>query len=184
MKINLGEIPEQGLEFKFDRSEKALTPCLDDLIKGNDYKTEFLLRPLNSRDFELKGWIKTFTPETCSRCGVDFQHKVDAKFHEFLLPKMEQPRNSRYSHVNHVSDSSLDGPEMTEYEGNTFDLGEYLHEVIALAAPFNVAHPQDGSVECKIYENPEATRGFSVNKDIPLEKPESPFAALKNLKLN
>lgn len=184
MKINLNEIPEQGREYKFDRSERELTPCLDDLIKGAAYTTEFTIRPLNSRDFEMKGWIKTQTPETCSRCGVDFQYQVNAKFHEFLLPKMDQPRNSRYSHVNHVSDLPVDGPEMTEYEGTEFDLGEYLHEVVALAAPFNVAHPQDGSVECEIYQNPEGGQGFSVNKDIPLEKKESPFAALKNLKIN
>lgn len=184
MKIHLSEIPEEGRTYRFDRSEKELNPCLDDLIHKADYVTEFTLRALNERDFELKGWIKTETPEICSRCGAEFQYKVDAKFHEFLIPKMDQPRGSRYAHVNHVSDLPIDGPEMTEYEGTEFDIGEYLHEVIGLAAPFNVAHPQDGSVECVIYQNPEGEQGFSVNKDIPLEKPESPFAALKNLKLN
>lgn len=185
MKINLNDIPQEGRSYKLDRTETELNPCLDDLIQKADYTTEFTIRPLtvNSRDFEMKGWIKTETPEVCSRCGIDFQHPINAKFHEFLIPKQDQPRGSRYAHVNHVSELS-EGPETVEYEGQEFDLGEYLHEVIAMAVPFNVACPENAANECRIYENPEGEQGFSVNKDIPLEKPESPFAALKNLKLN
>ena len=184
MKINLSEIKETGETYVLDRKSAELNQILKDLIGTADYHAEFFIRPLNSRDFEVKGWIKTETPEVCSRCGIDFQYQIDAKFHEFLIPKEEQPRGSRYSHVNHVSDLAINGPEMTEYEGYEFDAGEYLHEVVGLAAPFNVACQGEAAKVCKIYEIPESEQAFSLSDGVTSEKKQNPFAALKNIKLN
>lgn len=184
MKINLSEIPEEGATYQFDRKSAELNTILADLVGSADYSVEFVIRPLNTRDFEVKGWLKTKLPEQCSRCGIDFAFPVDAKFHEFLIPKMDQPRGSRYSHVNHVSDLPENGPETTEYEDFTFDAGEYLHEVAALAAPFNVAGPENEDGDCSICDIPVRGRSFSYNEELPEEKPQSPFAALKGLKIN
>lgn len=184
MKINLAEIPEEGRSYHYNNKTGELNAILLDVVGKNLHETEFFIKPLNSRDFEVVGTIKTKVPEVCSRCGIDFPYPVDKKFHEFLIPKQDQPRGSKYSKVNHVSDLPEDGPDVTEYEGHLFDIGEYLHEVVALAAPFNAAGPEDDNGDCTICKIPVKGRSFSYDEQMPDEKPMNPFAVLKNIKNN
>lgn len=184
MKINLAEIPEEGRSYHFNSKTGELNSILSDIIGKNVYETQFVIKPLNSRDFEVLGSIQTKLPEVCSRCGIDFPFPVDKKFHEFLIPKQDQPRGSKYSKVNHVSDLPEDGPDVTEYEGMHFDLGEYIHEVVALAAPFNAAGPEDEKGDCSICGIPVKGRSFSYDEQMPEDKPLNPFAVLKNIKTN
>jgi Predicted metal-binding, possibly nucleic acid-binding protein len=184
MIINLSEIPEEGRSYVWNNQTGELNSALKDLIGKKTYHAEFTIRPLNTKDFELSGSIKTGLPEQCSRCGIDFEFPVSEKFREILIPHQDQPRNSKYSKVNHLSDAPSDGPETLEYHGHSFDIGEYVHEVIALAAPFNPAGPENEDGDCSICEIPVKGRSFSYNEEMPEEKPESPFAALKNIKIN
>lgn len=183
MKINLAEIPEEGQSFSLNNKTGELNKILADLIGKTPYEAEFFIKPLNSKDFELTGRVQTKTPEICARCGIDIDFPVDEKFREYLIPKQDQPRGSKYSRVNHVSDLA-EGPESCEYEGHIFDIGEYLHEMIGLAAPFNVAGPEDANGDCGICKIPVRGRSFSYEEKMPEETPISPFAALKNIKLN
>lgn len=184
MKINLTEIPEEGRAYHFNSQTGELNAVLADLLGKTLHEAEFFIKPLNSRDFELIGTIATKLPETCSRCGIEFPFPVDEKFHEILIPKQNQPRGSKYSKVNHVSDLPEDGPDVSEYEGHSFDIGEYLHEVVALAAPFNPAGPEDSEGNCTICKIPVRGRSFSYDETMPVEKPQNPFAVLKNIKIN
>lgn len=184
MKIKLTEVPEDGRDYHWNTQSGELKAILADIIGENAYDTHFFIKPLNSRDFELTGNIKTHSPALCSRCGTDININVNERFHEILISKQENPRNGKYSKVNHVSDLPTGGPETSEYENMVFDMGEYLHEVVALAAPFNPSCKHDdakvGNQSCFANEN----QLFSYDEKLPEEKPESPFAALKNLKLN
>lgn len=184
MKINLTEIPEEGRSYKWNTQTGELNSVLNDLIGKTPYESEFFIKPLNSRDFEVVGTIATKLPEQCSRCGIDIAFPVNKKFREFLIPKQDQPRGSKYSKVNHVSDLPEDGPDVSEYEGNLFDMGEYLHEVVALAAPFNAAGPEDENGDCSICKIPVRGQSFSYDEEMPSEKPQNPFAVLKNIKIN
>lgn len=184
MKINLAEIPEEGRSYHFNTKTGELNSILSDLIGKNVYETQFTIKPLNSRDFEVLGSIQTKLPEVCSRCGIDFPLPVDKKFHEYLIPKQDQPRGSKYSKVNHVSDTPENSPDVTEYEGTHFDLGEYIHEVVGLAAPFNAAGPEDEKGDCSICGIPVKGRSFSYDEQMPEDKPLNPFAVLKNIKTN
>ncbi len=184
MKINLTEIPEEGRSYKWNTQTAELNTVLKDLIGPATYETEFFIKPLNTKDFELLGTIKTKLPEQCARCGLDIAFPIDTKFHEILIPKRDQPRGSKYSKVNHVSDLPQGGPETSEYEGHLFDIGEYLHEAVAIAAPFNAAGPVDEKGDCSICKIPVKGRSFDYNEEMPEEKPQNPFAALKNLKIN
>ncbi len=184
MKINLADIPEEGRAFHYNSQTGELNTALGDLIGKTTYETEFFIKPLNSRDFELTGTIKTHLAEQCSRCGIDFPLPVDKKFHEFLIPKQDHPRGSKYSKVNHVSDLPEDGPDVSEYDGQLFDIGEYIHEVVALAAPFNPVGPEDEKGDCTICKIPVKGRTFSYDEQMPHEQPQNPFAVLKNIKLN
>lgn len=184
MRINLIDIPEEGQSFFWNNQSGELSSVLADLIGKNLYQVDFFVKPLNSKDFELRGIIKTGLAEQCSRCGIDFEFPVKQEFYEILIPKQDHPRGGRYSKVNHVSEAPDTGTETSEYEGNHFDMGEYLHEVVALAEPFNPAGPEDENGDCSICKIPVKGRSFSYNEEMPVEKPQSPFAVLKNIKLN
>lgn len=184
MKINLMDIPEEGRSYVWNSKTGELNSVLADLIGPNQYEAEFFIKPLNSRDFELIGTVRTKTPEICARCGIEFPYPVNEKYHEILIPKQSQPRHGKYSKVNHVSDLPQGGPESTEYEDQSFDMGEYLHEVVGLAAPFNVAGPEDEKGDCSICKIPVRGRSFSYEEKMPEQKPQSPFSVLKNIKIN
>jgi uncharacterized protein len=184
MKINLAGIPEDGVTYVWTRQTGEVNAVLADLIEKEAYTAEFTIRPLNSKDFDMTGKISTKMPCQCSRCGNDMKLPMNEKFHEILIPKQDQPRNSKYAKVNHLSDIPAGEMDFCEYEDLQFDIGEYLHEVIALATPFNPVCPKEDNPDCSIYTNPEPEHGFIYNEEMPAEKPESPFAALKNLKLN
>lgn len=184
MKINLTEIPEEGRAYHWNSQTGELNSVLVDLIGKALYETEFFIKPLNSKDYELTGTIQTKLPEQCSRCGIEFAFPVNEKFHEILIPKQDQPRGSKYSKVNHVSDLPEGGPEFTEYEGHLFNIGEYIHEAVAIAAPFNAAGPENEKGDCSICGIPVRGQSFSYDEKMPEEKPLNPFAVLKNIKIN
>lgn len=184
MKINLTEIPEEGRKYQWNSQTGELNSVLLDLIGKAFYETEFFIKPMNSKDFELMGTIQTQLPEQCSRCALDFAFPVNEKFHEILIPKQGQPRGSKYAKVNHVSDLPQGGPEVSEYEGHIFDIGEYLHEVVALAAPFNPIPPEDEKGDCSVCKIPVRGKSFGYDEKMPEEKPVNPFAVLKNIKIS
>lgn len=184
MRINLAEIKEEGESFVWNTKTGEANKDLEELIGKNLYHAEFFIKPLNTKDFELRGTIKTGLPEQCARCGIDFDFPVQTKFSEILIPKQDQPRGAHYSKVNHVSDSLHDGPDSCEYEGQHFEMGHYLLEIVGLAVPFNAAGPEDDKGDCSICNIPVKGRSFSYEEKMPEEKPQSPFAALKNIKLS
>lgn len=186
MLINLLEIPIEGKSFIINETTGDLNEALHDLIGKSSFKTEFSIFPMQSGTYELKGHIKTNSVEDCSRCGDDFQLKIEEKFHEILMPELETPRNGHYAKPNHVSDLKQTDLGVYEFSGHLFNMGNYMHEIIGLAKPMSPAPACDKSGKCQLchkdvsqefkYEDP----GFE-NPDKP-EK--NPFAALKNIKLN
>lgn len=184
MRINLAEIPEEGKSFVWNNKTAELNSVLEDLIGKLPHHAEFFIRPLNSKDYELSGTIRTELPETCSRCGIDFNFKVNEKYRAILIPRQSDSRTGKYAKVNHVSESLEDGPEVYEYDGNVFMMGEYVHEVIAINTPFNPVAPEDEKGDCSVCKIPVRGRVFSYNEEMPEDKPNNPFDALKNIKLN
>lgn len=184
MKILLHEIPEEGKSFVLNSKTGELNSVLKDLIGNLDYETNFYVRPLNTRDYELNGTIKTKLPETCSRCGIDIKLDINAKFHEILIPRQINTRTGKYAKPNHLSDAEAAGPDVSEYENNTFDMAEYLHEIVGLAVPAIPVGPEDDNGNCGICQIPVRGRSFGYDEVMPEDQPKNPFAALKNLKLN
>jgi uncharacterized protein len=133
--------------------------------------------------YELSGSIKTHLPEACSRCGLDFEFPIEATFKEILMPENKDPRNSHYSKPNHFSDLGTESFSVVDYRGHHFELGEYLHEVIALQEPYTPAPPVGKDDNCSLCLLNVKTHNFSYTESLPEEK-ASPFAALKGLKLN
>ena len=183
MLINLLEIPPEGQSFICNQNTGDLNQDLQDLIGNTSYLTEFTIRPLQAGTFELNGFIKTKLDEDCSRCGLDFQLAIDEKFRELLIPDQTVPRNSKFAKANHVSDMHAEGPSVVEYQGHHFNAGEYMHEVVAMAEPFTPAPACTADGKCSLCQKPVSDEKFSY-EDPGFEEPVSPFAALKNIKLN
>lgn len=182
MKIRLSDIPPDGESFKINRNTAELNSDLQDLLGKHDYQIEFFIRPVGNGTYELKGDLNTDLDEQCSRCGEDFELPIAQKFIELLLPKFNQDRTDHFAKSNHFSDLNQDGPSTYEFRGDSFDAGEYFHEVVALAVPFTPAPPLKDNGNCQLCDKPCKA---AINYEQPgWETPESPFAALKGLKLN
>lgn len=183
MRINLTEIPEEGRSWTITEKGGELTEKLSDLTGGNcKYLAEFTIRPLQSGTFDLTGSIKTVLPELCSRCGDAFKWNVSEKFHELLMPAIPQPRNSSYAKPNHVSDLADNELSTHEYHGTQFDVGEYLHEVVAISIPAVPAPPKDENNRCAECKVPVANHIFTYDEQ--MEEKTNPFGILKDLKKN
>lgn len=185
MRINLKDIPEEGKSFVITNKTGELNAVLQDLIGKRPYEVSLFIRPLNARDFEMTGTVKTGLPEQCSRCGLDFDHVVDSKLHEIMIPEQEHPRNGKYARVNHASEEKDEGTSVVHHQDFYFEASEYVHEIVALATPFNPAPAEDKMGNCSLCKISLKDRVFSYNEDIPEEvKKESPFSVLKGIKLN
>lgn len=184
MIINMNEIPENGKTFVINTRTGEFTASIGDLIGKNNYDSEFTIRPISDKNYELIGFIKTTLPEQCSRCGIDFQYPITSEFKEMIIPQFEEdPRNSHYSKANHFSDLNLEGPNIVEYQGNHFAMGEYIREVVALAEPFTPVAPEDEKGDCTVCKISLKNRAFDYVEEMPEEK-NNAFSVLKNLKLN
>lgn len=183
MLINLLEIPPEGKTFICNQNTAELNEALRDVIGNIPYQSEFTLRPLQGGTFELAGWIRTEINEDCSRCGLDFPLKVQEKFKELLMPELSVPRTAKYAKVNHVSDLAAKGPDVVEYHGHHFNAGEYIHEVVAIAEPYNPAPECDSAGNCSVCKK-NVSEVKTSYEDPGFEAPTSPFASLKGIKLN
>lgn len=186
MIIHLNEIPEEGKSFSFTRITGELNKTLADLLGSVDYKVDLLIKPL-SPGFELVGKASASIPELCSRCGIDIELPLISKFKELMLPKFETDRTDKYAKQNHLSDSEhlANTPSVIEYEGNIFDVGAYVHEVLGLTIPSCPAPPVDDCGNCNLCGiDTTKADAFSYKENLPEEEASSAFAALKGLKLN
>ncbi len=183
MIIKLSELPESGQNFICNRKTGEFNEVLQDLIIGAPYQLEFLIKPLG-QSFEMTGFIRTEMPENCSRCAIDMKLPVFTRFHELLREKEYEPRNSHYTKPNHFSDMTASGPSLVEYQGDIFDMGEYIHELVALETPFVPAPPEDEKGDCSLCGIKVQGRDFGYNEaEEKLEK-ATPFSVLKNIKIN
>ena len=179
MKIRLNEIPEEGRNYTFTQQTAELNGVLQDLIKNNHYSINLDIKPLNTKDFTIIGSVSTKTPEQCSRCAEDFDFIVDKNIHEILIPNQETDRTGKYAKTSSTlvtTDSNETNISVTEYSKQQFDLGEFLHEAIALEIPFNPY--------CSICENQNNAKPYIYDEKMSEDVKPNPFQALKGIKLN
>ncbi|MGE0632755.1 MAG: DUF177 domain-containing protein [Pseudobdellovibrionaceae bacterium] len=180
MIINLSEIPEEGRHYICNRETAELNASLADLIADRKYDVKFFIKPMPG-GFEMTGEFKTHVPEQCSRCAEDFELGSEGQFHEILLPELDEPRTAKYSKPNHFSDMASEGTEHVEYKGNHFNMGEYVHEAIALTIPFQPLPPEDKEGNCSLCH--KLVKGCTFGyEEVMEEKKENPFSQLKGLK--
>lgn len=179
MKIRLNEIPEDGRNYIFNRQTAELNNVLQDLIQNNSYDVNIDIKPLNTKDFTIIGHIKTKTYEQCSLCAEDFELPIEKKINEILIPSQQEDRTGKYAKTSPtmVSSSEVEGQvSVSEYSKQQFDLGEFLHEAVAIEVPFNP--------HCAACEKKDSEQSFVYDEKMGEETKPNPFKALKGLKLN
>ena len=189
MKIKLNEIPEDGREYSLNRTTGEINSDLQDLIADHPYDLKFSIRPLNSKDYELKGTLETHTKELCSLCGETFKFKVKTKIHEILIESAGADKElEKQSRSNHFSELNESGPSVIEYDDATFNVGSFTHEVIGLNIPFNPKPELDADGSCKVCLQTNMNQTFKYDEDMgtfeKAKEQENPFAVLKGLKIN
>ena len=177
MKIRLNEIPEDGRSYDFNRNTSELNEVLKDLIASNPYDVNLYIKPLNSKDYTVNGQVKTKTIEQCSRCGEDFNLEIVKKINEILIPSQEQDRTGKYSKSTTLNTEEGEAEiSVTEYSKLQFDLGEFLHEAIALEVPY--------TPHCTNCNSAGDDKTFIYDEKMGEETKPNPFQALKGIKLN
>jgi uncharacterized protein len=175
MKIRLNEIPEDGRQYLINRQTAELNAELQDLIQNAPYNVNLYIRPINSRDFDLTGEIATHTVEQCSYCAEDFNFPIQKKVREILIPEPEADRTGKYA-KSAVSMSDDEGLTVSSYKGTQFDLGEFIHEAIALEVPFKPS--------CEACLKKADSKPFIYDEKMGEDIKPNPFQSLKGLKLN
>lgn len=98
------------------------------------------------------------------------------------MPELDEPRNSKYAKSNHVSDLLAGGPEVFNYQGNTFFAEEFFHEKVALEQPLIPCPALDAQGKCSLCHKKISTDAFVYDEPIEATR-KSPFAGLKDLKM-
>lgn len=189
MKIKLSEIPEDGREYHLNRKTGELNDDLKDLIADHPYELHFSIRPLNSKDYELKGTLETHTNELCSLCGETFKFNIKTKIHEILIESAGADKDlEKQSRSNHFSELNESGPSVIEYSDATFEVGDFTHEVIGLNVPFNPKPELEDDGSCKVCLQANMNQIFKYDEDMSnfeaAKDKQNPFNVLKGLKLN
>lgn len=185
MKIKLSEIPEEGRNYEFTRESAELNLILSDLIGDESFKIDLFIVPLNTKDFMLTGQIKTRTEESCSRCGDSFKFALSKKIKEILIPKQEVDRTGKYTKSSvAISEHDENDAAVVEYEFNQFDVGEYLHETIAIDIPLAPMPDTKPNGDCVLCDRPAHKSELIYDEKISSEQKINPFESLKNIKLN
>ena len=173
MLIHLHEIPKEGKNWTYDKQNREAKEVLRDILGDSPFHISLTIEPLgNTGSFQLRGDFKAQWPEDCSRCGDSFEFASEQSFSHLLMPKFSAARDEKTSKSNHLSDSlnfaGDMGQEVFEYQGNNFDVGSFLHEIIALARPLIPAPPVDAVGKCGFCHLPVANQIFSY--DEPMAK--------------
>lgn len=174
MRIHLNEIPSEGKSWNCNRKTSEFNATLEDLIKDAPYQIDFTILPMQAGTYDISGSFVTSYTDDCSICGEPMKIGLQKRFRDLLMPILEEPRNSHYAKSNHVSDLLTAGPEVFNYEGNTFMADEYVHEKVALE--------QTMIPKCAECEKKAPKDALIYDEEMePARK--SPFAGLKDLKL-
>lgn len=181
--IPLNELPAEGRQFVYTQESGELNKVLKDLIGSNSFKVDLEIRPIGNA-YEVKGHIYSSMDLSCSRCALDFKHSINEKVKEVLVVTEALGRTAHMAKVNHANELDEAAPQCIILESEVFDVGEYVHEIIALAEPIRpLAKPNcDDSCEnlTELYQKGFLTKPEQETNGI---KEDSPFSVLKNFKI-
>jgi uncharacterized protein len=176
MIIQFNEIPKEGQNYDLNEHTRELADVLKDLIGETPFKVELEVLPLG-QSFEAKGVVETKLAQVCSLCADEFTLELKEKFHQIV---MDEDTNKVSGFESNWSASDVE-VWVNKVPGE-LDVGQMVHEVVALAQPLRPVCKEDCKGLC-------LTCGEDLNHATcncaERQKTEiSAFSVLKKLKLN
>lgn len=178
--VHLSELPPEGRSYSYSRQSGELDAVLEDLIAANNYDFEMFIKPMGGA-FEVSGRMRTTLDLQCSRCALDFKLPIQQDFQELLMIEAQRPRRSHSARTNHSSEGFTDGPFCNVIPSELFDVGEFLHELVAVAEPIKPLAKEGCDKDCENYRD-ALLQGWLTDPDAPKSGMEGPFAVLQRLK--
>jgi uncharacterized protein len=175
--VKLDEIPEEGLDLKWEEERTSLLAYMKDLSRIDfDFETPLEAEvkiKRTGRSILITGEVRTTLRLQCVRCLKEFSHPLSATFDLTLHPLREAPSEEEV-------ELGSDEMELSFFEGGEIHLSEIACEQIFLEIPYQPL--------CQ-----EGCKGLcpTCGKDLNLSscqcvKEEFPsgFSGLKKLKLD
>ena len=134
MFVDLKTIPEEGETFHFDHLSEELLGYFSDLIGETPFQIHIQIKLLGN-SYQILGKVISQYPETCSACGYDIQLPLEVSINEILVIEKKRPRKSQSCQGPQDFESFT--PSVTYLHSFSFDLKEFLHEMMATGfAPY------------------------------------------------
>lgn len=184
LNINLKELPPEGQEFTYSSSSGELNSRLKDLIQDNPYEAKIKITPMGNT-FDLKGSLSSKMNLQCSLCAIDFKYPVELKLHELIMVGRDLTlgKNEQQTRANHAHEWETAGPDYILLESPSFDVGAYLHEMVALAEPIKPVGRPDCDENCENLQDKVKRSWLSYGEDKDKDGRTSPFQVLEKIKL-
>lgn len=186
MKINVFAIHEAGRELKIRASDEWVIPLFKKILINENpvldqLKGEVLVHRINDI-VSLTGQFEIPIQPNCDLCVETYPDQLVVPIHMNLSPQYKpDKKTTKHKEIEEELELNADDLDFTFYEGNEINLATLINEQIVLALPTNYFCSQQCKGLC-----PQC--GLNLNKsscscrhEMP---PDSPWAALKNLKLD
>lgn len=180
--IMLKELPPEGREYEYSRESGELTEDLQELIDDNDYSVRLTVRPIGNA-FDLQGELKTSLDLQCSLCAIDFKFPVNQKFHEVLVIETPLDKGDQHTKANHSSEWDPNQPEGIYLESPLLDVGELIHEMVAIAEPMRPLGRPGCEEACENRKDGVQRDWLSLDAKDSKSIRNQPFAVLEKMKL-
>lgn len=174
LKIDLTSLPNKGLNFYYNQQSEDLTKKLKSLIGDNDYNIKVHIHSEGHFSYSISGKIQTYLNLLCARCAYEFKKAIDKEFKEKIFLQKKLTRIDKQVKSNHFSEL-INKEDFTVVENSIFDIGDFLHELIAIEEPLRPLKSEacdDDSLNCEHLEsmkqkiNQSDTRKVFFSKEI------------------
>lgn len=181
--VKLNELPDDGQDWVFTpNSQPNLNKQFEPDISTENYKVEVTIKPLGNV-YEVKVNYELKFQATCSLCAFEFPLPSSKVVKELVM--VNPKGQSRIDKQKVTSKNWSDELFCTEIDGNSFNLGEFIREVILVEMPVRPLGYGElcDKRQCEPLLNISSADKFSsanINEWTGKEK-NKPFSALKNL---
>ena len=134
LNIVLRELPADGRDFEFTRESGELNDILKDVVGQHPYAFSFRLTPVGNT-FDLRGRLTATIERECAVCTTPFLQEIVRPLHEYILIEAPLEKRDHVTKANHAHEWEENGPDYTVLESDTFRVGDFAHEALALAEP-------------------------------------------------
>jgi uncharacterized protein len=175
--LKLDEIPEEGLDLKWQEERSSLLPYLENFSQIDfDFETPLQSEAKIKRAGQsvlITGKIETTLRLQCIRCLKEFSYPLSSTFELTLHPLKEAPSEEEIELASDEMESSF-------FEGGEIHLSEVACEQIFLEIPYQPICREDCKGLCSICGkdlnlsscgclNEKFTSGFSVLQKLKLD---------------